>query len=213
MQNFDLIVVLGGGLKKDANGWRTTNFNDEGDNFGSLGDRLRVDAAYELYKDFFKKKRNFLLLASGGRGQLRNVPDAPTVASVIKKELLAMGIPGEKILLEENSNNTYQQLQQLIFIIQNLHLKNCLILSNGWHLSRIQAMIEYGPGLDFLKEGLTADSITLVSAEEVLLDRDQERWGKFIGDAYNTQGMKERLALEKEGANQIKKGTYKFKFD
>jgi len=213
MKNLDFIVVLGGGLVKDTKGvWRTTNFN-ESDNFGSLGDRLRVDAVYQLYQDLSKNNANPLILCSGGRGQLRNNPDAPTVASVLKKELLALGVPKGKILLEENSNNTYQQLKELNQIVFGKQLEGIKIVSNRYHLSRIRAMIERGPGLDYLKERLGQGKLVLVSAEEVLLDHDREKWGKFIEDVYNTPGMKERLVLEKKGADQIKKGAYKFKFD
>ena len=209
-ENLNLIVILGGGLKKDENGWRTTRYDEQGDNFGVQGDRLRVDAAHEMYKDFIKNKSDFLLLASGGRGQLRNIPDSPSVASVIKKELLEMGIPEEKILMEENSNNTYQQLQQLIPIIQNLHLENCLILSNSWHLPRIKVMIEYGPGLDFLKEMLVAGNLSLISAEQVLIDSDPSQWKEMIDIVLGSQAMRERIKKEKQGVAQIKSGLYKF---
>jgi len=46
------IYILGGGLKKEADGkWRTTNYDEPGDNFGISGDRLRVVAAGYLYKN------------------------------------------------------------------------------------------------------------------------------------------------------------------
>ncbi|MDO8429802.1 MAG: YdcF family protein [bacterium] len=206
----DVIVVLGGGLKKDKNGWRTTNFDESGDNFGVQGDRLRVDATYYLYKKFSSPNKNLLIISSGGRGQLRNISDSPSVSSVIKKELVALGVPKEKILLEENSNNTYQQLQQLILIIQNFHLKNCLILSNGWHLHRIRAMIEYGPGLDFLKERLTAGNLSLVSAEQVLIDSNPSQWKELIDVALGSVAMQERVKKEAQGVVEIKSGLYKF---
>lgn len=206
----EVIAVLGGGLKKDENGWRTTRYDEMGDDFGVQGDRLRVDAAFELYKDFSKKNKNLLLLSSGGRGQLRDIPDSPTVASVIKKELLMMGIPEEKILLEENSNNTYQQLQQLILILQNRPPEKCLILSNCWHLPRIRAMIEYGPRLNYLKERLMAGNLSLISAEQVLLDPDPDQWKESINIAFKGAAMQERIKKEEQGVAQIKSGLYKW---
>ncbi len=209
-KNPNLIVVLGGGLKKDENGWRTTRYDERGDNFGVQGDRLRVDSTYLFYEDLSKKNKNILLVSSGGRGQLKNIPDSPTVASVIKKELVALGIPEEKILLEENSDNTYQQLQQLIPIIQKHSVENCLIISNGWHLPRIKAMIEYGKELDYLKVLLSKGDIRLLSAEDLLISYQPDQWRKTIEKAQESDSMKKRIALEQDGVKQIKAGEYKF---
>jgi len=201
----DVIVVLGGGLKKDANGWRTTNF-DEGDNFGIQGDRLRVVAAGFLTRENPK----VILVASGGLGQLRNVVGAPTIAKVLKKELVALGISPERIIEEDNSNNTYQQLRELDKLAFQLNLERIAVISNKHHLPRVKAMVEYGPRLDSLKERLAKGTLSLVSAEQILLDHDREQWQKLIENAYKTQEMQKRLALEKQGIEQIKSGTYKF---
>ena len=91
----NIIIVLSGGLKKTKNGWRTTNFNDKGDNFGISGDRLRVVAAGFLYDN----KLSQLVIVSGGKGQLKGVlPGRITLASVIKDELVRIGIPAENII-------------------------------------------------------------------------------------------------------------------
>src|SRR3989344_9261523 len=133
MNNFiDLIVILGGGLKKDKNGWRTARPDEHGDDFSVRGDHMRVDAAYFLYKKFFLKNSNLLLLSSGERGQLKRLTDSPTIASVIKKELLALGITEERILLEENSNNTFQQLEEILKIIFKKNFKSIVVISNQW---------------------------------------------------------------------------------
>jgi len=100
------IVILGGGLKKDADGrWRTTNYDESGDNFGVSGDRLRVVAANYLYKN----NQEQLIIASGGKGQLKNIPGAPAVSEVLKRELIELGVPEEKII-EENNCARYGRL-------------------------------------------------------------------------------------------------------
>ncbi len=208
-QSLVVVVILGGGLKRDASGWRTTNF-DEGDNFGSLGDRLRVVAGQILYKDFRNQNKDALVVVSGGRGQLRNAPDAPTVASILKKELMDLGVPESIILVEENSNNTFEQLIELNKMIKARGWQNLAIVSNEYHLPRIGAMIGHGPGLETLKALSVNGKIFLVSAEEKLLDNDRERWQKLIEGAYKTKGMRERISLEKQGVKQIKSGVYKF---
>src|SRR3989344_4629711 len=100
-KKINAIVVLGGSLKKENNVWRTTNFN-EGDNFGSLGDRLRVVSAHYLYQ----KNPDTIIIVLGGRGKLTGIQDSPPVSEVIKSELVAFGVPKEKIVIETKSGNT-----------------------------------------------------------------------------------------------------------
>ena len=87
-----VIVILAGGLVKDINGWRTTWF-DEMDNFGALGDRFRVLAGAYTYQNAQKENQDAWLIACGGKGQLQSISDAPTISSVIKKELIELGVP------------------------------------------------------------------------------------------------------------------------
>lgn len=205
MRNKLAIIILGGGIKKDKNGkWRTTNFDEKGDNFGASGDRLRVIAGSYLYKDNPEK----LIIASGGKGQLKDIPDAPTVASVIKKELIELDVPADKILEENNSGNTYQQLQEMKKNIQKKALKNITVISNKWHLPRIKAMIKIDPDL---KKIFGAGNLKILSTEEICLTYKPKVWQPIIKAAYESEDIKKRIKLEQEGVKQIKEGTYKFK--
>ena len=81
----EVLIVLGGGLFREPNGvWRTTNFNEAGDEYGKLGDRLRVVAASYLGRN----NHDLKLIASGGRGQLTEIPGYPTLSTILKKELV-----------------------------------------------------------------------------------------------------------------------------
>jgi len=197
------IVILGGGLIKDKNGsWRTTNFN-EGDNFGASGDRLRVVAGSYLYKDSPQ-----LIIASGGKGQYKDIPGAPAVAEIIKKELIKLDVLSEDIFLENNSGNTWQQLQELKKIINKMELNKVIIVSNRWHLPRVQTMIEKDQEL---ANTFNKGQIKLVSAEDVVIKYEPEKWKKIIDSAYNSKEMKKRIALEKKGVREIKEGKYKLR--
>lgn len=199
------IVILGGGLKKDANGrWRTTNYDEPGDNFGVSGDRLRVVAAGYLYKNNPKQ----IIIASGGKGQLKDIPDAPTVSEVLKKELMELGVPEEIIIEEKKSGNTYQQLQEIKKIIKDKGLKNISLLSNEWHLPRIKEMIETMPEL---KEIFNLTKVEFLSAEKICLEYDKEAWQETIEQAYKSEGLKERIEREQKGVQDIKEGKYKIK--
>lgn len=197
----DAIVILSGGLKKDKNGWRTTYFN-EGDNFGALGDRLRVVAGYFLFRHFQKHNPDLLVLAIGGRGQLKEIKDTPPLAKILKKELIELGVPAGKILEERKSGNTYQQLKKITELSRKKKFKKIALISNKYHLPRIKAMIKF-------KKMFKAINVKLYAAENVLLKYDKVTWQKIINQAYKSKAMKQRLVLEKKGTSQIKAGTYK----
>lgn len=204
----EAIAILGGGLKKDGNKWRTTNF-EEGDKFGCLGDRLRVIAGSYLYRDRERGGQNLLVIASGGRGQLEGIADAPTLAEVLSGELVEMGVPADKIYKEDQSGNTYQQLKELDNLVLTMGFMKFSIISNDYHLHRIRAMIELAPGLINLKNLLFNGGLSLESAEKIVLSCDP-RWEEIIKRAYASEAMKERIKLEERGVAQIKLGTYKF---
>jgi len=204
MKNKKALFILGGGLIKDNGKWRTTNFNERGDNFGSLGDRLRVKAASCLYKN----DPEYLIITSGGKGQYKNIPNVLTVAAVIKQELLELGVLKDVIIKEEKSNNTWEQLQQLKKIIQKENFIKIKVISSRYHLPRVRAMIEVD---NKLNEMLKKEILKLVSAEEILIKHNSNKWKDYIDKAYANEDMKKRIAFEEEGIKQIKNGTYNFK--
>lgn len=196
------IVIIGGGLKKENGKWRTTNFK-EGDNFAVQGDRLRVVAACHLYKD----NQYLLVIALGGKGQYKDISDAPTVAEIIKSELVELGVPPENIIKEEQSGNTWQQLQELKKIIVEKKIEGVIIISNEYHLARIKAMIEKDSEL---KKMFDTAKIKLQSAEKIIIKNDPDQ-KKEIENVYKSKAMRERIALEQKGVIDIKKGRYKLK--
>ena len=201
----NIIVVLGGGLVKGAMGWRTTNY-DEGDNFGVSGDRAIVAAAGALYGDHSE----WTFLATGGKGHFDDINDMPNISTIIKKELMTLGVPSENIIEENNSYNTYQQLLNLQLILSGNGGGRVIVLSNQHTLPRLQAMVNHKEELLILKKLLDDARLELLSAEKVLLDRDPDNWEKIITEAYAGEAMKKRVALEEQGARQIKDGTYIF---
>lgn len=203
---------MGGALVKDKRGyWRTTNY-DEGDNFGVSGDRVIVVAASILVKSLAHKE-NFLVISLGGKGQLASIKDAPTVASVIKKELVKFGIRKDKIMTEEDSGDTFQQLEGVQEILKKEIFSSIVIISNKYHLPRIQAMIKYSDSLQALKKMLNLSKLKIKSAEAIVIKSDPKKWRKVIKDAYSSEPMKNRIRLEQKGVVDIKKGVYKYKIN
>jgi len=209
MKKIRAIVILGGAMVKEGNKWRTTNFN-EGDNFGIQGDRLRVEAGRYLFKDN-KKSSDFLIVVSGGKGQLEAIPDAPTLAELLSQELMELGVDPKIILAEKQSANTYQQLKELAGLVSQNRFLKLEIISNEYHLPRIEAMIECAPGLENLKLMFSAGDLILESAEKIVLNHERPKWESIIKNAYQSEAMQARIHLEEQGVNQIRSGSYRFK--
>ncbi len=202
MSEKSVVVVMGGSLKKDENSkWRTTNL-DEGDDFGVTGDRLRVVAASYLHKNAPGRS----ILSLGGTGHYEDVKDMVPVSSVIKSELVDLGVSEDRIEVETNSGNTFQQLKELNKIIRESRFENVIIISNRYHILRIQSMIDCNKEL---KEEFGKIEVELVSAEDVLIEHNPEEWKEIIDSAYKSEEMKKRIKQEEEGVSQIIEGTYK----
>ena len=198
----DAIVVFGGGIKEEGGKWRTTNFTEEGDNFGALGDRLRVVAASYLHYD---NPQNTIIVF-GGRGQMEGTPGVPTISEVIKEELIERNVPSASIITESNSGNTYQQLQELKKIIKKENFNNIFLVSNFYHFPRIEAMAKKD---DEFRRLLKNGRLLFQSAEEILLKR-KSKWSKVVMSGYGSKAMQERIAMEQKGIKDIKEGKYRF---
>ncbi|MDF2633848.1 MAG: hypothetical protein K0R78_722 [Pelosinus sp.] len=94
----------------------------------SLMLRLRLDKAIKLYEAGYAST----LIVSGGQGLDENVSEAVSM----KNYLLSHGIPTERILVEDRSFNTYQNLANSHKIMQENNLKTAIIVSNASHIRR-----------------------------------------------------------------------------
>lgn len=201
-KKYDALVLLGGGnIKKNNGKWRTTNL-DEGDILGIAGGRIRVVAGQLL----FNSGASNLIIASGGRGQYKNVAGVPTLSRVIKNELVELGVPANNILEDRKSDNTHEQLKFVKLLTGSRQMKKIAIVSNEWHLPRIKAMIEHSPNLT----GLTG-CVKLIAAEKVVIKHGKLNWQDKIAKVRKSEGLKKRVALEKKGVEDIKNGKYDFK--
>lgn len=198
------IVIIGGGLVKDKKGfWRTNNFDDPGDHTGTTGDRLRVEAGALLYRH----APETLVITSSYKGYLKHIPDSPVIAHVLKQELITLGVPEKKIITEDTSNTTHQNLQKLLPMFKKYHIKNITIVSNRWHLPRIKAMLVHHSELKKAYQNIV---LHFAAAEDVLIKHSPEEWRPIVEKAYASKKMRERMKLERIGIEQIKNGTYQF---
>jgi len=200
----ETVFVLGGTVKQNPDTtWRTTSFEEKGDNFGVTGDYVRPKAAALLYK----KNHNIQFFVSGGRGQNKNIDGAPSVASVMAKELISYGVPSDVIEEEGKSESSLEQLKYCAKIVQERNLEHVSILSNEYHLPRIQVMLERFNELKSLQNA------QLLSAESILVNEEPQVWKDTIKKAYDSDAMQKRIELEKQGIDDILKNKYRTERD
>jgi len=222
----DLIFLLGGDIKKDevTGKWRTLLPSDAGDAFGLCNDRWRVEAAALLHKELGDAAT--AIIASGGISNVGTWKSGdPTIAEVIEKELVQLGVPPEIIIRDNTSYNCYQQLAWLQAFLHGVldyreevsglvaedwpELCHIYMITNDWHIPRVRTMFEHAPGLDFLRT--LGDRFQWSGAEETILLRlDPTKWEVSIEWVRASDALKLRLEKEARGIEQIKAGTYKF---
>ena len=190
------LLVLGGWPYPDVHGvWRSSLFEN-----GGMGDRLRVDAAALLYR-----ARPQTIVIVGGKGKLASVADAPACAVIMKRELIELGIPAEDIVEEISSGNTYEQLQHIKALIAAGSISNLRVLSNRYHVPRIEAFLTTD---EQLSAWLAGGHIEVQAAEEILVRHDPHLWQALIDQAYSTPTMRRRIERELQGVRDIQAGTY-----
>lgn len=115
----DVILVLGGGLKK---GNRIGNSTEE-----------RLDLAIKLYRE----KRRKIIVSDGSL--YRRSPAIKTIRGF----LLGMGVRRDDIILEGKSQTTFENLVFTRHLIDQLNLKKIIVCTSPYHQRRTGVMIKY----------------------------------------------------------------------
>ena len=201
------IAILSAGVRRDKKGvWSNSNLTEQSDSLGAPGGRQRVIAASYLYK----LKPDYFLIACGGRGYdiKDKSPNRPDLCQITRRELIKLKVPADKIITENKSNTSFEQLRELKKIIIKFKLETILIISSQYHLPRVKALINLR--LKPLKKDLAAGAVKLVSAEKILLKQNPEKWREPIKRAYSSEWMKLRIKKERQGIKDLKSNKYKF---
>jgi len=98
----------------------------------SPGLRERLNLALSLYREGYVP----YLLVSGGLGEGKTVHEA----TVMKRYLKEQGVPEERILLENQARNTYENLLYSQRLMAQHQMESALIVSHGYHLARAMAI-------------------------------------------------------------------------
>lgn len=124
----------------------------------------RVTAAFEAYK----KRRIKKVIFSGGNNGISN-QDKDSVSEAIKMKNLAilMGIKEKDILIEDKSNNSFENVDNAFSIIGNVN--SIAIITSEFHLKRCMAII---------KKKFPNIEVILISAKDGFTDNNN--W--FLSD-------------------------------
>ena len=89
--------------------------------------KTRVDKGIEL----IKSGRVKYLIFSGAA-----VANEFTEAEVMKKYAVSQGVSSDVIIKEEQAVSTYHNMMYVKEIMENKGFKNCVVVTNGWHLRK-----------------------------------------------------------------------------
>ena len=123
-QPADAVIVLGAGV----NG--TTP---------SLALQTRIDAAAR----YLQANPDIPAVLSGGQGAGEDISEA----QVMYDALTARGIAPERLILEEQSANTRQNLENSLALLPDSYHKTVAIVTNDFHMARVKLLLSAdGPG-------------------------------------------------------------------
>lgn len=186
-----IIFILGGFLRKRSDG-----------SYGS--DRIsymRILAGYYLYKKLAENNK-VELIVSGGKGIYKGIRGIPPVATVMRQELVELGISSKEIKVDK-TDFTYPELIWLKKYIVGKKTET-FIISSAYHFPRIKTMFNLLPDLNKLKT-----MVKLVPAEKIVL-KSSKKMGSEINNYIKGPEMKKLLVSEKKGIKDLKSGKYKF---
>lgn len=193
----DALIVFSAGsvAEKDPDTgnvtYRSTTY-EEGDAFGTLGGYARVQAAAALAKMYPKA----FLVTTGKEG-----PDDKSHANIQAAELVALGVPRERIILEESSVNTKTQIEESLRIVRERGWRRVLFVSNEYQIGRIHAFVERLPERP-------ACELLYQSAEDVLAKDDPAFKAEFAR-IQQSEPYRRRVAAEARGVTAIKIGSHR----
>jgi uncharacterized SAM-binding protein YcdF (DUF218 family) len=203
---FDVVVVLGGNIRKTKSGrWVTTSYTEGKEK--AIGAHARMIAAAQLYKEGKAKK----FIVSTGQsvlieGESEIDKSSPTEAEIMKKEMVRLGIPDEDIILEDKSDSTLANTKESAKIIRAMDFKRIGLLTSFWHLERAMVMFE-AQRLD-----IEGRSIIPLSADDIVAAKSR-RHKMVVDEMENSPTIKKRLESETEGIKAFKDGAYKVQPD
>lgn len=119
--------------KKGADVMIILGFQCDGDHIHPLL-LERLATALELLRTYDYKK----IILTGGP-----VTSAQSEAIIMKDYLVRHAVDEDRIVLEQNAMDTIQNMINCRSIMEQLHLKTCAVISNSFHIRRVQYIAHF----------------------------------------------------------------------
>ena len=133
-QNYQWCIILGGGMMRTGEGYRT----------GETADRFVQPLL--LYKKGVVKK----LLITGGNVNIKGLKiDETQESKKVEEVLIAMGVKPEDIVLEESARNTHENAVYTKQILKPYLKERMVLVTSAMHIPRAKAC--------YIKEGFIVD--------------------------------------------------------
>lgn len=118
-QQYDVILLLGGGSSSEAP-------DISGKGHPNSDSMMRITAAYRI----FRRTRAPILISGG------SAYGGTSDAVIFRRVLIDMGVPREKIILEQKSRDTGENAVFTAALIKNRHFSNPVLVTSGYHIKR-----------------------------------------------------------------------------
>lgn len=133
-QNYQWCIILGGGMMRAGEGYRT----------GETADRFIQPLL--LYKRGIAKK----LLITGGNVNIKGLKiDETQESKKVEEVLIAMGVKPDDIVLEESARNTHENAVYTKQILKPYLKERMVLVTSAMHMPRAKAC--------YIKEGFLVD--------------------------------------------------------
>ncbi|HXB05766.1 MAG TPA: YdcF family protein [Puia sp.] len=122
--NADIAIVLGNRVDPDS----------------SLSPALkgRVDKALLLYREGRVER----IMVSGGQGKAEGMGGVPE-GMAMKRYLVAHGVPADRIVEDNDGENTYLTAKDFLPVADSLHIHSAIAVSSFYHLTRTKYIIHH----------------------------------------------------------------------
>ena len=98
----------------------------------------RVDRALELYRD----RKVARIMVSGGLGKGEGMGGVPE-GMAMKRYLVAHGVPADKVIEDNEGENTYLTAKDFLPVADSLHLHSAIAVSSFYHLTRTKYILRH----------------------------------------------------------------------
>jgi uncharacterized SAM-binding protein YcdF (DUF218 family) len=107
--------------------------------------QARIDEGLRLYREGYAP----LILVSGAQGKRENISEA----EAMRRSLVSQGVPDDRILVDDRSGSTWENILFSQQLMQQKGLKSAIIVSNRYHLLR-SCLMAQRLGLDASYSGI-----------------------------------------------------------